>query len=149
MIRIRSPQDIGAGLLFLAIGGAGVYFGEDLAFGTARRMGPGFFPIIISWMIVAIGAAVAFRGLAFAGPPMDRTPVRPVAMVLLSVLALGLLLTEIGLFPAAMVFVVLAAYARRKPAMIETMVFGLAMTVAIVGLFMYGLSKPLPLFGGS
>jgi hypothetical protein len=64
MIRIRSPQDLGAGLLFLAIGGAGVLIGQDLAFGTARRMGPGFFPTIISALIMLIGVLVALRGIA-------------------------------------------------------------------------------------
>ncbi|MFN8722050.1 MAG: tripartite tricarboxylate transporter TctB family protein [Rhodospirillales bacterium] len=149
MIRIRSPQDLGAGLLFLAIGGAGVLIGQDLAFGTARRRGPGFFPTIISALIMLIGVLVALRGIAIAGPPLERTPVRPLVMVLLSVLALGLLLTEIGLFPAALVFVLVAAHARRRPAIVETLVFGLLMTAAIVALFIFGLSKPLPLFGGA
>ena len=44
MFRVRSPQDLGAGVVFVLIGAAGIYFGQDLAFGSAARMGPGYFP---------------------------------------------------------------------------------------------------------
>ena len=37
MLRVRSPQDLGAGLVFTLIGLAGFYFGTDLTFGTAAR----------------------------------------------------------------------------------------------------------------
>ena len=48
MLRVKSPQDLGAGLVFMLIGVAGLYFGSDLAFGTAARMGPGYFPTLLS-----------------------------------------------------------------------------------------------------
>ena len=35
MIRVKSPQDLGAGLLFIFIGVVGVYFGKGLTFGSA------------------------------------------------------------------------------------------------------------------
>ena len=55
MLRVKSPQDLGAGLVFVLIGLAGLYFGSDLTFGTAARMGPGYFPILLSAMIAAVG----------------------------------------------------------------------------------------------
>ena len=44
MLRVKSPQDLGAGVMFTLIGVAGYYFGRDLAFGSAARMGPGLLP---------------------------------------------------------------------------------------------------------
>ncbi len=58
MLRVKSPQDLGAGLVFLMIGGAGLYFGSDLTFGSSARMGPGYFPTLLSILIIAIGLAV-------------------------------------------------------------------------------------------
>ena len=55
MLRVKSPQDIGAGLVFVLIGLAGLYFGSELAFGTSARMGPGYFPTLLSVLIIAIG----------------------------------------------------------------------------------------------
>ena len=61
MVRVRSPQDLGAGVVFVVIGVAGYYFGRDLAFGSAARMGPGYFPMLLSVLIIAIGLIVGFR----------------------------------------------------------------------------------------
>ena len=63
MVRVKSPQDLGAGAVFVLIGVAGLYFGRELAFGTAARMGPGYFPTLLSILILAIGIIVAIRGL--------------------------------------------------------------------------------------
>lgn len=48
MVRIKSPQDFGAAIVFILIGLAGIYFGWDLRTGTAARMGPGYFPLVLS-----------------------------------------------------------------------------------------------------
>ena len=56
MLRVKSPQDFGAGVVFVLLGLAGYYFGSDLAFGTAARMGPGYFPMLLSGLIVVVGA---------------------------------------------------------------------------------------------
>ena len=37
-------KDFWAGLMFIAIGGGAMFVARDYAFGTALRMGPGFFP---------------------------------------------------------------------------------------------------------
>ena len=50
MVRVKSPQELGAAVVFLVIGLAGIYFGRELVFGTASRMGPGYFPTLLSWI---------------------------------------------------------------------------------------------------
>ena len=72
MLRVKSPQDLGAGLVFMLIGLAGLYFGSELAFGTAARMGPGYFPIVLSGLIMAIGIIVGLRGLTSRGRRSSR-----------------------------------------------------------------------------
>ena len=62
MLRVKSPQDFGAAVVFLAIGVAGLYFGSDLAFGTSARMGPGYFPVLLSGLIIVIGAHRRLQG---------------------------------------------------------------------------------------
>ena len=56
MFRVKSPQDLGAAVFFMLFGLAGVYFASDLAQGTAQRMGPGYFPTLLGWLIFGIGA---------------------------------------------------------------------------------------------
>jgi len=52
-------RDIWAGALLAAFGVAALVFGADLAMGTARRMGPGYMPYGLAWLLVLCGAAVA------------------------------------------------------------------------------------------
>src|SRR5688572_20823839 len=97
MFRVKSPQDFGAGILFMLIGIAGIYFGKDLTYGTATRMGPGFFPIWLSWIIFGMGTILAVRGLAFAGPSVDIPQLRPLIGVIGAILVFGLLIARFGL----------------------------------------------------
>src|SRR5262245_52406259 len=110
MLRVRSPQDLGAGLVFLAIGVAGLYFGNDLAFGTAARMGPGYFPTLLSIAITIIGLIVGARGLAIAGPPIEPVRLRPLAFILAAILLFGALIDVFGLALSGVALTVVAAY---------------------------------------
>src|SRR3546814_14151670 len=55
--RIRSavygaPPDLVAGLVLVVFGGLGVMATRGLSFGSAAAMGPGYFPTIVSGLIV-------------------------------------------------------------------------------------------------
>src|SRR4051794_41899814 len=75
-------QDLWAGLLLAAFGVAALIFGADLAMGTARRMGPGYMPYGLAWLLVLIGAAVALRGVVGAGTAVEPMRPRPLLRVL-------------------------------------------------------------------
>src|SRR5690349_2598785 len=114
MFRVRSPQDLGAGLVFVLIGVAGIYFGQDLAFGSSARMGPGYFPILLSYLIIALGLVLGIKGLATDGPPIPEISFRPLIAINLAILAFGLLIDHLGLAITAALLTVGAAYARRN-----------------------------------
>jgi hypothetical protein len=148
MFRIKSPQDVGAAVVFMAIGLAGVHFGGDLAFGTAARMGPGYFPLILSWVIFAIGIVVGFKGLTIEGPRIERIQLRPILVIIAAILAFGFLIDKIGLALTAALLTVLAAFARRDVNLLETILLAAGLAVFSVGLFVYGLSQPFPAWWG-
>ena len=91
-LKVKSPQDFGSAVVIILIGLAGVYFGSDLTMGTAGRMGPGYFPRLLSWLIVAIGAFVGFRSFLFDGPPIEAPVFRPMLFVLVSIIIFGYLM---------------------------------------------------------
>jgi uncharacterized membrane protein YozB (DUF420 family) len=148
VFRVRSPQDLGAGAVFLLIGAAGAYFGKDLAFGTAARMGPGYFPILLSWLIIGIGVIVAARGLTVEGPAIDPPQVRPILFVVAAILMFGTLLDTIGLALTAVVLTLVAAYARHDASLREALLLGAALALFAVIVFVYALSQPLPAWWG-
>ncbi len=148
MFRIRSPQDVGAAVVFMAIGLAGLYFGRDLATGTAARMGPGYFPVILSWAIFGIGVVVGFKGLTIEGPRIETVQLRPILVIVSAILAFGYLIEKIGLAITAALLTVLAGHARRDVNLWETLLLAAGLALFCVGLFVYALSQPFPAWWG-
>jgi hypothetical protein len=148
MVRVKSPQDLGAGVVFVLIGLAGLYFGRELAFGTAARMGPGYFPILLSVLILAIGIIVAIRGLTTEGPPIEPVQLRPIAMIIAAILIFGVLIDVVGLALTALLLTVFAAYARREVKLTETILLGAGLAAFTVAVFVYLLGQPLAAWWG-
>lgn len=148
-VRIRSPQDLGAGAVFVLIGVAGFFFARDLAFGSASRMGPGYFPSIVSALIFALGLGLGARSLAVEGPRVEPMRLRPIAFVVGAVLAFGVLLDLVGLAATTFALTVAVSYARREVKLLETVLLGAGLALFVVGLFVYALSQPLPAWWGA
>jgi len=149
MLRVKSPQDFAAGIVFILIGAAGLIFGRDLAVGTAARMGPGYFPILLSFLIIAIGLFVSARGLTLEGPPIEQIHIRPIFFVLAAILVAGFVIQTVGLAITSIIVAVVAAYARREVNLVETIALGVGMGVFSVLVFVYGLGQPLPAWWGN
>jgi hypothetical protein len=150
VFQIKSPQDLGAAVVFLTIGVAGVWFGSELRFGTAGNMGPGFFPVILSWIVVAIGVIVGIKSVTIEGPRLERVQLRPIVVIIAAILIFGYLIDRIGLALTAALLTLLAAFARRWREInpLETILLAAGLSLFCVGLFVYALSQPFPAWWG-
>lgn len=149
MLKVRSPQDFGSGLLFIAIGAAGLYFGSTLEFGSASRMGPGFFPMIIAGLIAAMGLLVTVRALAIQGPEIERLQLRPILMLMSALAVFGALTDVTGIVISTILMIAIAACARSGVKPLETLLLAVGSAAFIVLVFVYGLGQPLPLWWGN
>jgi Tripartite tricarboxylate transporter TctB family len=148
MLRVKSPQDLGAGVVFLVIGLAGLYFGRELAVGTSARMGPGYFPMLLSALIIVVGLVVGFRGLTVDGPPVEKVQLRPISFIVAAILIFGFLIESVGLALTAVLLTVFAAYARPEVKLGETILLGVALALFTVVVFVYVLGQALPAWWG-
>lgn len=148
MFRVKSPQDFGAAVVFMLIGLAGIYFGKDLTFGTASRMGPGYFPTIISFLIVGLGLVIGLRSIAVEGPPIEKLQFRPLIFVIGSIFVFGVLIDRVGLAISAVTLTLVAAYARRNVNLKETFALGAGLAIFTIVVFVYALDQPLPAWWG-
>jgi hypothetical protein len=149
MLKVKSPQDLGAGVLFLLFGCAGLVLGRELDFGTARSMGPGYFPMLISGLIILIGLVVTARSFSIEGPAIERLQFRPIVVLLVSLAIFSLLIREVGVVITSIVMMVAAAYARPKVAIVETLIFAVCVAAFVALVFVYGLNQPMPLWWNS
>ena len=82
-----SIKDLLAGLIFIGFGLAFGYTSLTYEVGTALRMGPGYFPLILSLVILLLGVIIAARSF-FTGP--DKVPLARVPWVGVTLLVDGL-----------------------------------------------------------
>lgn len=69
-MKLNTKDLIGGGILLL-LALIGLWLNQDHNLGTARRMGPGYMPMLTFWLLAGLGAFVVVAGL-FNGPdPLD------------------------------------------------------------------------------
>src|SRR6516164_10007513 len=111
-MRIRSPKDFWAGLIFIAIGGGFVLLAQQYRLGDMHRMGPAMFPILVGALLAVLGAIIALRAFALDGEPVPRFYLRPIGVSLLAIVLFGVALQWLGLIAAVAVLVLVGAAAR-------------------------------------
>lgn len=146
-ISIKSPKDFWCGLLLIAIAAIFAFGLLRLPIGTAFRMGPGYFPMVLTILLAALGAAILINGLRVDGSPVGATPLRALLLVTLPVVFFGLTLRGLGLVLSLAITVLATTFAVRDWNPAVALSTTLALVVACVAIFVLGLGLPLSLFG--
>ncbi len=145
---VRSPKDFWIGVIYLVAGTTGMLIARGYSFGSAGRMGPGYFPTIVSGLLVLFGAFSVLRAFTASGEPIGTLNWKGIILITGSVFAFGYLLQQAGLVIALLTIVLVSATAserfrfewRAGLALIALIVF-----CALV--FVRGLGVPMPLVG--
>lgn len=138
-------KDVLSGTLFVVVGAAGLWLGQDYAVGTAFRMGPGYFPRVLCGLLVLIGVIVALKGFLIGGEKAEGLHLWPTFMVTLAVVAFGGLIGTVGLLPAVLAVVFLGALGGPEFRLHEGILLAIVLTAAAIGIFKYGLSMTMPI----
>ena len=65
-------KDIAAGLFFVLLAIAGLWLNQDHALGSARRMGPGYMPMLVFWILMGLGVIVLLTALVSGPDPLQK-----------------------------------------------------------------------------
>ena len=142
-----NTQDIGAGVIFIAIGllfGAGAL---HLELGSALRMGPGYFPLVLAGLLVALGLAIVLYGLGHSAPDRLTVPWRGLVLILAAPVVFGLTVRGLGLAPSLALVALISAFASNRMSVALAVALSLGLTAFCVVVFSFGLGLPLRLFG--
>ena len=144
-MRVRLTTDLLTGFLFLALGGFVLIYGARYPIGSAVRMGPGYFPRIISSGLVLLGLVLVGRSVLRGGERMGAAALRPLLLVLVGTFAFGLLIERAGFWVASIVLVCISRFVERDLRVAEIVGLALVLTAIITVIFRYGLGLPIRL----
>jgi len=145
-MKIKSPKDFGAGLMFITFGLFFMIDARNYDLGSAARMGPAYFPTLLGGLMAVIGGIVLFQSFAVSGGKLAPIPLRLLFFITLSLLLFGYLLKPIGLVLSLSLLVVVSAVAGHEFKLREVLVLAFALIVLSVLVFVKGLGQPFPLW---
>jgi hypothetical protein len=141
-------KDTLAGAMFIAIGLAFAVAASDYTIGTALRMGPGYFPLVLGGLLVLLGVLTVVKG--FVAPDegeLGPVPWRALALLLGAVVFFGYAVRGLGLLPTLFLTTFLAAFAGYRARLMRALVTATGLTVMCWLIFVEALQLRLPLLG--
>jgi len=144
----RNNRDFFAGLLYILVGGLGMFIARDYPFGSALRMGPGYFPSVLGGMMIAFGIAVMMMGVKNNEKMKPYWSFRALIMLPLATVVFGVMMEEAGFIPALLVLIPLSAAAGKEFKVVEIALLTIGLTILSTLLFIKGLGLPYPLIKG-
>ncbi|MES5100013.1 tripartite tricarboxylate transporter TctB family protein [Agrobacterium sp. BA1120] len=145
---IKAPKDFWTGSIYLFVGLVGLFIAKNYNFGTTTRMGPGFFPILLTSLLVVVGVVAVVRSFFIDGTSIGKIPLKPLLAITGSIVVFGLTVEPLGGPIAMLLNVVVAAWASREFRLAPAALIGAVCLVGICSLvFIELLNVPIPLVG--
>ena len=145
-VSLLDNKDFLAGLLMIGIGCITFYVALDYPFGSALRMGPGYFPRVLAGFFIAFGIYVGLRGLRTGEKVEGVWGWKALAYITASLVAFGWLMDRVGMIPSLVVMFFVAALAGHEFKLKEVIILATLMILFAYGVFIYGLGLPYRLF---
>jgi len=115
--------------------------------GTARKMGPAYFPAILSGLLIVIGTISLVRSFIKLGSHFGSFAFKGLLMVVAATVVFGLTVRGAGLIIALPLLVVISAYASGKFSWRYSLALAAGLTAFCILIFVKGLGIPLPILG--
>lgn len=146
-LTIPVNKDLVAGAIFVAFSiGFGVA-STAYPMGNAAQMGPGYYPLLLSSVLGALGLGIGLGG--WRKPAQMMVVVRPPALiaVLAAPLLFAVALRPLGFVPAVLLTSLLATMAAPKMGWLARILTAAGLALGCTTIFIWALGIPLPLLG--
>ena len=147
-IHALRSKDFWAGLMMIAMGVVAIVIARDYAFGTATRMGPGYFPTLLGALLILFGLHLLVTGLRSNVEIETGWSPRALIVLPLSLVLFGVLMDRAGFVPALAVLIFGSAAAGTDFRPLEILLLTIGLTAFSVVVFVWGIGLPYPLLVG-
>ncbi len=144
-LEFYKKKDFWAGMMFLGIGAGAIFGARTYPFGNTLRMGPGYFPTMLGWILVAFGLYVMVRGLRSDLKVKGNWSVRALIVLPLSMVLFGVLMELAGFIPALTALIFVSVASGREFNFKEVLLLTIFLGVISIAMFIWGLGLPYPL----
>jgi hypothetical protein len=144
----RNNRDFFAGLVYITTGAVGMIIALDYPFGSALRMGPGYFPTVLGGMMIAFGVAVLLMGVKNNEKIKGGWSIRALIVLPIAAVVLGYVMEHVGFIPALALLIPLAAASGNEFKWKEIIPLTIGLIVISLSIFIWGLGLPYPLIKG-
>lgn len=156
-MQIKSQKDFFSGLLFMGVGLAFSLGAGNYTVGNSAQMGPGYFPLVLGVLLVALGGLITFKALVVEtldGDKIGSIAWRPLFHIIAANLVLGVSLgglPVIGLKPLGLVLgiyllTIIASRAGKEFKWVEVLALATVLNVISYLAFILLLKLQLPLW---
>jgi hypothetical protein len=145
-MNIRAPKDFWSGIMFIGFAAVAMLTARGYSLGSAGRMGPGYFPMMLGGALGVLGLVLVVRSLVIEGETVGRLRLLPLLVIALGVCLFGLAIEPLGLLIALIVATGVTAFASRESRPLEVAALALVLAIFSVAVFVLALRLPLPLW---
>jgi Tripartite tricarboxylate transporter TctB family len=148
MPALLTSKDFWSGAMLIAVGVGAVLVARGMPFGTALRMGPGYFPTILGGVLTLFGLWLVVKALRHSEAIAGGWSLRALILLPLSLVLFGILMDRAGFIPALAVLIFGSAAASSEFKLGEVAALAVFLIVFCVAVFVWGLGLPYPLLAG-
>ncbi len=142
-----NKADLSAGLLFILFGAIFGLQSLGLEMGTTLRLGPGYFPMVLSVVLIGLGATIAVKAIGTVGDEIGSYARRGMIFILAAPVFFGLTVRGLGFVPSIFVTTLIAAQAGLKLRPLHSLALAVAVTLFCTLVFSVALGLPFRRFG--
>ncbi len=135
------------GAIFVVFGLFFAVQASTLEIGTAFRMGPGYFPLVLAIVLVLLGLVILVQAFRVEGEAIGPIAWRGMLFILPAPIFFGLTVRGLGFVPSIFLTALVAAFASRRMTPVLALLLAAGLTLFSVAVFSYALGLPFQRFG--
>jgi hypothetical protein len=143
--------------MFIVFGLTALYFGRHLQMGTPVRMGPGYVPHSLAYILLVLGSIISVWALFTPGEQTEAPKWKPITMVTIGICLFAVLFDPAnwmpwwiptGLIPALVVLILIASLGGEEFKLIEVIGNMVVLTILCIIVFKVGLQMNISVLRG-
>jgi hypothetical protein len=140
-MKIKKQKDLWTGAMFVAFGSLFTVYSMQYRAGTAAKMGAGYFPRLLSAILILTGLVLIFGSLLTKtyGEKVHKFNWRTIALVIGPVFLFGLLLHPLGMILSLFILIVGTSFASHEFEWKGTLVNSVVLILICLVIFVWSL----------